>query len=369
VVDICLLRAFFNVLVRKSYPRYNNADGNWLYLSHHHAFKKEMILEQQKSHGFIPQICKGGGRIVHWAGDSKYQGSERASEFQVVKGVSSITLASATTSPKLGDTLTISGELIPRLSGERVSLRVEKPDGVAADIEEIKTAGPGSFQYEILLDQKGEWAFKAIWEGDESYEPSSNEKLVLNVVKELGKVIIVLGGGNESTNLAWDTFNSVANRVYKAFKRRRFTDDDIYFLSPSLKRNEWVDVATSLLELKYAITQWANKSVNAYVPLYIYFLSHNLGENFLLEKGENQQVFLTPQKLDEWLNVLEEETQVFLIFEACHSGRFITAEEDGRPILPKWDEHQRRIIITSAKMNKRDYCATCRLSPNTSLGR
>jgi len=168
------------------------------------------------------------------------------------------------------------------------------------------------------------------------------------VVKEFGKVIIVLGGGNESTNAAWDTFNGVANRVYTAFRRRRLTDDDIYFLSPSLKPDERVDVATSLLELERAITQWAYKSVNAYVPLYIYFLSHNLGDNFLLEKKGDQHVFLAPKKLDEWLNALKEETTVFLIFEACHSGKFISAEENGKPILPRWDEQQRRIIITSA---------------------
>ena len=145
-------------------------------------------------------------------------------------------------------------------------------------------------------------------------------------------------------------FNGLANRVYTAFLKRRLTDDDIYFLSPSLKPDERVDVATSLLELERAITQWAYKRINANVPLYIYFLSHNLGANFLLEKKDDQQVFLTPQRLNEWLDKLEEKvgTQIFLIFEACHSGNFITAEENGKPILPRWDAMQRRIIITSA---------------------
>lgn len=285
-----------------------------------------------------------------WAGDSKYQGSEREVEFQVVKGISSIMLTSSNESPKFGDMVIISGELIPRLEGESISLKIQKPGDVAADIEDVETEGAGSFQYEIPLDQKGDWDFKAVWEGNENYESSSSEELTLNAVKELGKAIIVLGGGNESTNAAWDTFDGVANRVYTSFLRRRLTDDDIYFLSPSLEPDERVDVATSLLELERAITQWAYKNVNAYVPLYIYLLSHNLGDNFLLEKRGDEQVFLTPQKLDEWLDNLEEKigTQIFLIFEACHSGKFITAEENGKPILPRWDEQQRRIIIASA---------------------
>ena len=287
---------------------------------------------------------------VSWEGDSKYQGSAREVEFQVIAGISAITLTSSNESPKLGDEVVISGELIPRLEGEPISLKIERPDGVAADIEDIKTEGAGSFQYKTLLDQKDDWTFKAIWEGNENYDASTSEKLTLNVIKELGKAIIVLGGGNESTNDAWDTFDGVANRVYTAFLRRQLTDDDIYFLSPSLKPDERVDVSTSELELERVITHWAHKRVNAYVPLYIYFLSHNLGENFLLEKKGDQQVFLTPQKLDEWLDKLAEKTgtQVFLIFEACHSGKFITAEENGEPILPRWDEQQRRIIIASA---------------------
>ena len=297
---------------------------------------------------FVPDKLGAWEVKASWEGDSKYQKSEIEAGYQVVKGVSSITLASSVPSPKLGDVVTIGGELIPRLKGEQLSIRIEKPDGVAADIEGVKTEEPGSFQYDILLDQKGEWAFKVVWEGNESYESSSSEKLIIDVVKEFGKVIIVLGGGNESTNQAWDTFNGVANCVYTSFKRRRFTDDDIYFLSPSLKPDERVDVATSELELERAITQWAGKSVNAYVPLYIYFLSHNLGENFLLEKKDDQHIFLSPQKLDEWLNTLKKGSQVLLIFEACRSGKFITAEADGKPILPLWDEHQRRIIITSA---------------------
>ena len=300
---------------------------------------------------FFPDKIGAWKVKASWEGDSKYQRSEMDSEFQVVKGFSAITLVSSNASPKLGDTVNITGELIPGLVGERISLRVEKPNGVAADIEDINTEGPGAFQHEILLDQKGEWAFKVVWEGNESYEPSSSDRLIIDVIKEWGRVIIVLGGGNESTNPAWSTFNGVANRVvYKAFKKRRFTDDDIYFLSPSLKPDERVDVATSELELERAITQWAYKSVNAYIPLYIYLLSHNLGENFLLEDKEDEQVFLTPRKLNEWLDKLEAKrgTQVFLIFEACHSGKFITATEDGKPILPRWDEQQRRIIIASA---------------------
>ncbi|HHZ89249.1 TPA: hypothetical protein EYN65_01590, partial [Candidatus Poribacteria bacterium] len=53
------------------------------------------------------------------------------------------------------------------------------------------------------------------------------------VSSEVGKAILVLGGGDKQNNKDWRTFSSVAQYVYKVFQKRQFdAEDDIYYLSP-----------------------------------------------------------------------------------------------------------------------------------------
>ena len=72
----------------------------------------------------------------------------------------------------------------------------------------------------------------------------------------------------------------------------------MHFLSPSLSDIEGADTVTTLETLEKAITDWAKKQVKNQVPLYIYLLSHNLGDKFLLEKTDVQEKYLSPQLLD-----------------------------------------------------------------------
>ena len=81
---------------------------------------------------------------------------------------------------------------------------------------------------------------------DEEYE-SVTKTLTINVNAEVGKAIIVLGGGNAEVNPDWRTFSSVANYVHKVLLRRQFdNDEDIYFLSPAPKETENADNTTFL---------------------------------------------------------------------------------------------------------------------------
>ncbi|HIA69475.1 TPA: hypothetical protein EYN98_26240, partial [Candidatus Poribacteria bacterium] len=114
------------------------------------------------------------------------------------------------------------------------------------------------------------------------------------VSSEVGKAILVLGGGDKQNNKDWRTFSSVAQYVYKVFQKRQFdAEDDIYYLSPEPTQTKGADGQTSLGTLELAITNWAKKQVNPQVPLYIYLLSHNLGDKFLLEKSGNQEKYLS----------------------------------------------------------------------------
>ena len=127
---------------------------------------------------------------------------------------------------------------------------------------------------------------------------------------------------------------------------RRFNEEkDIYFLSPSPSLTEGADAETTVTTLQHAITKWAAAEVNTNVPLYLYLLSHNVRDDFLLDS--NQQSFLTPKLLGSWLDKLPEGTPTTLIIEGCYSGNFISRDGQPTPLATK-----NRTIITSTEADK-----------------
>jgi hypothetical protein len=280
-------------------------------------------------------------------GNAQLKSSERKISFIVTQGRSEIVFDTNTTGG-LGTEIEILGRLKPQLEGELLSLKILRPDGKASTLTGLTTKALGVFQHTLKLDIAGDWEITATWSGNKNYKPITGT-LVIHVSKEFGKVIIVLGGGNRDDNSAWKTFNQVAEYVHRIFKRRGFDDEeDIRFLSPDPKETEGADDVTSITTLEFAITNWAAKRVNAQVPLYLYLLSHNLEDNFLLEKRGNQETYLTPDTLDSWLDQLTQDTPVTIIIEACHSGNFIQTDEGkSTPLVGP-----NRTIIVSARGDK-----------------
>ncbi len=289
-----------------------------------------------------------------WKGDNKYQSVCRETSFTVSKGKGTITLKPSVGIPQLGEKVTITVKLLPELREQPISLEIISPGGDVDKPENIKTGELGILQYEFTPAQRGDYTCEAAWSGNDNYEPASS-KITITAVKEPAKTIIVLGGGDETTNQHWLTFDRIAQHVYKTFKRchnqeyKDIIDDEyIFFLSPSKQASDIIDKPTSAEWLKYAITEWAKERVNKYVPLCIYLISHNRGDKFLLAKGD-EDVYLTPEMLDEWLNVLPDDTPVIIVIEACYSGKFITKTSNGNPVLSKYG----RTIITSANEEER----------------
>jgi len=299
--------------------------------------------QREYTHEYVPSKVGGWKVESCWKGDSKYQGACRETFFTVLKGKSQITLSSSLESPYLGEKVTITGKLTPELPGEPISLTMSAPDD-DNETKPLETDEMGVFRHEIIFDRKGDWTFETTWEGNDDYEASTHT-LVVNAIKELGKAIVVLGGGNETTNRDWVIFNNIAEYVYNIFRKRHLTDDDIFFLSPSEIARNIIDKPTSSEWLEYAITKWAKdeKKVNKYVPLYIYLISHNTDDKFLLVKNA-PNVYLTPEMLNNWLSVLPEDTPVIIVIEACYSGNFIEKLAYGK---------LGRIVITSARKDEK----------------
>jgi hypothetical protein len=265
-----------------------------------------------------------------FSGAKTLKSSKRSTKFQVAKGASVIAFENAD-SVLLGTELELVASLEPKLIEEPITLKILKPDGSASTITDIRTADLGIFKQKVDLNLAGNWTLTATWQGNDDYD-SVTKTLSVNVSAEAGKAIIVLGGGNAEVNPEWKIFSSVAGYVYNVFIKRQFdTDEDIQFLSPSLNDVEGADTVTTLETLEKAITDWARKQVNSQVPLYIYLLSHNIGNEFLLEKTEvpfgkstaMEEKYLSPQLLDTWLDTLAEGTPVTVVIEACYSGNFI----------------------------------------------
>jgi hypothetical protein len=284
---------------------------------------------------------------AQFLGNAQLKASERECPFTVTKAPAEIVFDSGTTGG-LGKDVEIIGRLEPKLEGERLTLKILRPDGSASTLTGITTEALGVFRHTLKLEIAGDWEITATWPGNENYQPVT-EKLVIHVTEEIGKAIIVFGGGNRDDNPEWTTFNRVAEYVHNILKRRNFDDyEDIQFLSPDPNATAGADNVTSVIALETAITRWASKQVNAQVPLYLYLLSHNFEDKFLLEKRGNQETFLTPAQLDSWLDQLPQGTPVTIIIEACHSGNFIR-NLDNQPTALVGPN---RTIIVSARGDK-----------------
>jgi len=280
-------------------------------------------------------------------GDNKLKPSSRTMSFQVEPRDSTISLTVPGETKILGDSAYISGRLEPNLKGVNMSLSILPPEMSASNITRIVTEEAGTFNYELQLDQPGAWEIKAKWEGNEQSNETTSETKVITVIKPIPKYIIVQGGGDEDENEDWEVFYGIVMDVYKTLTKRDFSDDDIYFLSPAKNPAEIVDAKTSRESLKYAITEWAKPQVSSRIPLYLYLLSHNIGDEFLLVKESGRKDFLTPNMLHEWLAPVQEETgaEVTITIEACYSGGFIKDKEGNETTLPQED----RTIMTSAR--------------------
>ena len=291
--------------------------------------------------------------VGEWRLNADFSGNARLGSarsvplvFNVIKGQPRIGLEIPEVE-SLGAEIEIIGTLEPPLEGEPIILRILRPDASASTLADAATAQLGVFRRAVRLNLAGDWSFTATWAGNDNYD-SVSETMVIRVRTEVGKAILVLGGGDRQSNPNWDRFNSLASYVRRILLNRQFDDvDDIHFLSPDPIRTAGADGETSVNSLRLAITRWAREQVNPQVPLYLYLLSHNLGDQFLLVQRRTDETFLSPDQLAEWLNELPEGTPVTIVMEACHSGNFIT--QTGAPSALVGPN---RTIITSARADK-----------------
>ncbi|HIO76490.1 MAG TPA: choice-of-anchor D domain-containing protein, partial [Gammaproteobacteria bacterium] len=308
----------------------------------------QLQTDQQGKYGKEIKIGQVGQFMFEavFAGNTELAPTEpRQQEFQVEKAVSLLEFDAAATG-ELGQEYRLSGQLQPNLAQESLTIKVQSPQQEISGPVSAKTGNLGVFEHLFKLDQPGDWTMTITWVGNKNYH-STTQNWQVTVEKEFGKVILVIGGGDQDENTAWSHFKETAEYVYQVLLDRRFQADDIYVLSPSPQTTKGADGETSWNMLQLAITKWAKPQVNANVPLYLYLISHNIQDEFILEKQGTTIRYLTPEVLDGWLDQLPPGTPTTLIIESCYSGNFI-ASADGQP-SPLVGED--RTIITSADAN------------------
>ncbi len=142
-----------------------------------------------------------------------------------------------------------------------------------------------------------------------------------------GKAVIMAGRKPDDT--LWDSTNVLAHFVYRTLLYRGFSKENIYYLSCDMNQDvdgdglfNDIDAASSLNNIQYTLTTWAQGSPN----LFIYLIDHGQEQSDDVYIRCNETDVLYASTLNQWLNDLQESgtDMLTLIVDCCQSGGFIS---------------------------------------------
>lgn len=149
-----------------------------------------------------------------------------------------------------------------------------------------------------------------------------------------GKAVIM--AGRKPNDPLWHSTKYLAEFVYQTLRYRGFSSDNIYFLSCETETG--VDAHSSLANIQYALTTWAQGSPN----LFVYLIDHGQEHSNNVYVRCNEIDVLYASKLNQWLDNLQNSgtTMLTLVVDCCQSGGFINR--------CRATGVQQRIVIASA---------------------
>ncbi|ETR72835.1 MAG: NHL repeat containing [Candidatus Magnetoglobus multicellularis str. Araruama] len=159
------------------------------------------------------------------------------------------------------------------------------------------------------------------------------------------KAIIVAGGGPYAGNNLWASTQMCANFAYRALVYQGLNKNNIQYLSSNkdlnVSSNALINGPAAMDNLKNAILNWSTDADR----LVLYMIDHGGDGVFRL----NDESILQSQKLDAWLDQIQEHTgmQVIVIYDACKSGSFVD------DLIPP--ETLDRVVITSSQEDENAY--------------
>ena len=242
------------------------------------------------------------------------------------------------------------------LAGHTITLLLNDPWGTPVDSITVTTSQTGQYTFpDVTLPLSGTWHLRVQFAGNGNLSSSSTELLSMRARPSAGYAIIV--AGKVFSGAGHDCHTKTTDRAYRKFKKRGFTDEDIFYFRHGSPSDPSVIVdeeprqepdGSGGLGIREAIATWARDEMNAANgPLYILFVNHGNTERFYVDPSAAfEDGIIDPWELDEWISQLEmslvgeaAEENIVFIDGACYSGSFI-------PTLSH--EGKRRILIASA---------------------
>jgi len=165
-------------------------------------------------------------------------------------------------------------------------------------------------------------------------------------------VAIIVAGRDRQDDYRQPIIKATANLAYQTFQGAGFADADVYYLNSDLGQLG-VDAAPSWENVRDAIQDWARTRVGLGTPLWLYLADHGQVDRFHNEVDE----VVTAGELNLWLSNLEATSgvdQINVIIDACHSGSFIDAQEQGDYGLEEISGHG-RVVVASTTYSSQAY--------------
>ncbi len=154
-----------------------------------------------------------------------------------------------------------------------------------------------------------------------------------------GNLILVAGGGADQSDVLFGSTQYLTDLVYSRFKRRFFSDRDIFYLNPvsyhdidgdGYDNNVVDNLVPTVSSFGSAITEWAAVQ-DTDGPLYIYLIDHGGLDSFKINDGVDGILTSSVFKgfLTEFRTITGGNRKVIVVVEACKSGSFTSNIIDG----------------------------------------
>ena len=165
------------------------------------------------------------------------------------------------------------------------------------------------------------------------------------IMQHHGNLILLAGGEPDDMNQMNEAIQYLSDLVYQGFKKRFFSDQDIYYLNATafhdldfdLQNDHIVDEDTpTVVQFGWAITDWAVNQLSD-GPLYIYLIGYGGTDSFYIQKD----AMITAFRLKGFLEVFQYLTNRPVI--VC-----IDANKSGTMLDDLLTSNQKRVIVTSA---------------------
>lgn len=339
------------------------------------------ITDEKGRYSLIKALDESGTwRITSaWTGNESFQGaaSQGIDLFaaQAVTTLSMVTDAALDTSK--GDSLTLSGRVVPAPGDGNIILEIVNLDG-SLNFNSFVPLSPGgdfSHRFRVAGGERGKIRIKARFDGNKDFGGSVRD-ISLPIQEPVGMAIIVAGGGNVPENSLWKATNLLCNYAYTMIKNQGIPDmgtadqatNRILYLHPDPNNDADgdgipdTDAAPSAVNLQSAIEDWAigrvetgTQSTSVQTPLTIYMMGPGAIDSFQINKG----AVISAAQLDLWLDNLFRGVQkkfhdaqpdrfpVNIIIESPQSGSFLDDLRVGEDGVGKG-----RTIVTSTDQCK-----------------